>query len=88
MATGTIGFDDKNVSATSTAIHQSSHRSGKRFRQFLRPNGRKVHIAQTPEEHARLKTELHPPEDFDIYIHGTDEHVRLPPSVLSEAGPI
>ncbi len=77
MATTMLdGNEDKAAISTTTTVRERPHHTKKSFRQFLRPNGRKVHIAQTPEEHARLKKELHPPEDFDIYIHGTEEHVR------------
>lgn len=69
------GNEDKGATSTITTARERPHHHKQSFRQFLRPNGRKVHIAQTPEEHARLKKELHPPEDFDIYIHGTEEHV-------------
>jgi hypothetical protein len=80
MAAPANGVEDKSVSATTTTI-ESPHHTGKRFRQFLRPNGRKVHIARTPEEQAQLKEELHPSEDFDVYLHGTEEHAGalLPP---------
>ena len=74
MATNSNEAEDKTAHVTTAAVHESFPHTGKRVRQFLRPNGRKVHIAQTPEEHERLKKELHPPEDFDIYIHGTEEH--------------
>jgi hypothetical protein len=76
MATTAHDIEAKSGAAIITTVHESSHHSGKRLRQFLRPNGRRVHIAQTPEDQARLKKELHPSEDFDVYIHGTDEHAR------------
>ena len=37
---------------------QASHghfHTGRRLRKLLRPNGRRVHIAATPEEHIHLK---------------------------------
>lgn len=77
MATTANVVDDKGGNATTTTALQSISHKSKRFRQFLHPNGRRIHIAQTPEEQARLKKELHPLEDFDIYIHGTEEHVRF-----------
>lgn len=61
-----------------TSIYDGQHHAGRRLRQFLRPNGKKVHIAQTPEEVERLKKTLSPPENFDIYLHGTEEHVSAP----------
>lgn len=56
------------------------HHHGRRLRQFVRPNGKKVHICHTPEEHEIVKKKLlekHPDHDFDLFIHGTPEHVRV-----------
>jgi len=52
---------------------------GRRLRQFIRPDGRKVHICHTPEEHEHVRKRLletSPDHDFDVFIHGTPEHVR------------
>ena len=35
------------------APHANVH-TGRRLKRLLRPNGRRVHIANTPEEHLRL----------------------------------
>lgn len=54
------------------------HHTGKRLRHLLHPSGRRIHIAADPEEHERLKLRLttsEPDEDFDIYVHGSDEHL-------------
>ena len=61
------------------AQHHHHLHTGKRLRKFLRPNGRRVHIAATPEEHVRLKNTLpniEPDENFDLFLHGSDDHVR------------
>jgi hypothetical protein len=61
---------------------QHQHQYGKRLRQFLRPDGRKIHIAATPEEYDQLKRQLSETEadsDFDVFIHGSLEHVPIPP---------
>lgn len=58
-------------------LHVHGH-TGKRIRQLLRPDGRKVHIAQSPEEATTLRrtlTETNEKEDFDLVIHGSPEHV-------------
>lgn len=58
---------------------KASAHHGRRLRKLLRPNGRRVHIAASPEEHDRLRRDLakvEPDEDFDVYIHGSDEHVK------------
>lgn len=46
----------------------------------MRPDGRRIHIAGSPEEHERLRKTLpsiEPDGEFDIYIHGSDEHVSI-----------
>ena len=51
----------------------------RKFRQYLRPDGRTVHVAASPEEAETLKktlsTQLNS-QEFDLLIHGTPEHVR------------
>ena len=48
------------------------------LRRYLRPNGRTVHVASSPEEAETLKKQLshqNHQEEFDLLIHGTPEHV-------------
>ncbi len=63
----------------SSAEHSKGHyHTGHRLRKLLRPNGRRVHIAADPEEHVYLTRTLpktEPDDNFDLYIHGTDEHL-------------
>ena len=62
-------------------IFHHHHSSGRRVKQFFRPDGRRVHIANTPEEHQRLQRHLsvsEPDPHFDLYVYGTPEHVRVP----------
>jgi len=57
------------------------HHTGKRLRHFLRPNGKKVHIAGSPEEADILRKTLsqnEKEEDIDLVIHGSPEHVQFP----------
>ncbi|MCJ1470309.1 hypothetical protein MMC07_008954 [Pseudocyphellaria aurata] len=66
---------------TSTPIFEtaSSHH-GRWLRKLLRPDGRRVHIAGSPEEHERLRRTLstvEPDGQFDVYIHGSDEHLEV-----------
>ena len=42
-----------NTSVLPQAFHAHLH-PGRRLKKLLRPNGRRVHIASTPEEHIRL----------------------------------
>ncbi|KAL8741846.1 MAG: hypothetical protein Q9190_005592 [Brigantiaea leucoxantha] len=63
------------MSTTPTTHH---HLNGRKLRNLLRPNGRRVHIANTPEEHSRLRQSLagiEPDDNFDIYLHGSPEHI-------------
>ncbi len=52
---------------------------GHRLKNLLRPDGRRVHVAASPEEHTTLlKTlaELEPDGSFDICLHGSPEHLE------------
>ncbi|KAF2878191.1 bacterial low temperature requirement A protein-domain-containing protein [Massariosphaeria phaeospora] len=63
---------------THAGHHPHLHRTGRRLRHFLRPDGRKVHIAGSPEEANLLRKTLSTTEkenDFDLVIHGSPEHV-------------
>lgn len=58
--------------------HPHIHHAGKNVRQFLRPDGKKVHIASSPDEANQLRRKLstaNEMEDFDLFIHGSPEHV-------------
>lgn len=58
----------------------SDHHS--RWRQFIHPNGKRIHIAASPEEHEQLRRALiQSGEDteFDLCIRGSPEHVCLNP---------
>lgn len=65
---------------TSPAEHSSGHlHTPRRLKRLVRPNGRRVHIAATPEEHVRLTRSLpniEPDDNFDCYIHGSSEHLE------------
>ncbi|KAI9803543.1 MAG: hypothetical protein M1825_001886 [Sarcosagium campestre] len=61
----------------STPSHHHHH--GRRLKQLLHPDGRKIHIAQSPDEAESLKRKLstgEPAEPFDLYIHGSPEHLN------------
>ena len=69
-------------------LNAPPHHSGKRLRQFVLSNGRRLHIVSTPEEHERVRRTLSAPHrkesdgsedltpevDFDIVISGSPEH--------------
>jgi len=51
-----------------------------RWRQFIHPNGKRIHIASSPEEHEQMKRELadsEPDTEFDLCIRGSPEHVCI-----------
>ncbi|KAI9792970.1 MAG: hypothetical protein M1816_001292 [Peltula sp. TS41687] len=59
---------------TSSGRH---HHNGRRIRQFLRPDGRRVHVAHNPEDAIKLKRHLETTnEPFDVYLHGSPEHLE------------
>jgi len=56
----------------------SGQHTGRRLRQFLRPDGRTVHVAASPEAAETLRRQLsqdHKDAEFDLIIHGSPEHV-------------
>ena len=58
----------------------TSPRNRQRIRHLTHPDGRSIHVVQTPEEHLKLKTELSkttPDGDFDVIIQGTTEHFAI-----------
>lgn len=57
-------------------IHLPGEGHARRLKHFVLPNGRRIHIAPTPEEQARLLKELtheDPSANFDVLIQGTPE---------------
>ncbi|KAI9759129.1 MAG: hypothetical protein M4579_002576 [Chaenotheca gracillima] len=63
-----------------TDEHEAHHgHHGRRLKQFLRPDGRTAHVAMSPDEVEGLKRHLSStmsPEEFDVYIHGSPEHLE------------
>lgn len=64
---------------TTTGItSESHHHRGRRLKHFLLPDGKKVHIALSPEEAESLRKRLetiHKDEPFDLVISGSPEHL-------------
>lgn len=63
---------------TPTGLEYATANHGRWLRKLLRPNGRRVHIAASPEEHEKLRktlTRIEPDDEYDVFIHGSDEHV-------------
>lgn len=79
--------DDASTGVATPAVgnaHEHHHHhldhTGKRIRQLLRPNGKKVHVAGSPEEADQLRKTLSTTEeadDFDLVIHGSPEHLDV-----------
>ena len=64
---------------TPTEHHGGHLHTGRRLRKLLRPNGRRVHVAASPEEHLRLThtlPKIEPDDNFDCYVHGSAEHLE------------
>jgi hypothetical protein len=64
------------VTPTPHHLHLPGQGHARRLKHFVLPNGRKVHIAPTPEDQARLLKELtheDPQANFDVLIQGTPE---------------
>jgi hypothetical protein len=67
-----------STTATQHDHEHHLHHTGRRLRQFLRPDGRRVHIVGNPDEANRLRRELSETtskEDFDLFVHGSPEHI-------------
>ncbi|TAQ88612.1 hypothetical protein B7494_g3044 [Chlorociboria aeruginascens] len=57
----------------------STHHRGHRLRNFILPDGRKVHIALSPDEADKLRRRLNAiqeDEPFDLVISGSPEHLE------------
>lgn len=66
------------LDTVATAPSGRSH-TGKRLRKLHRPDGKRIHIAASPEEHIRLTRTLpniEPDDNFEIHIHGSEEHLE------------
>ena len=61
--------------------HQHPHldRARNRLRHFLHPDGKKIHIADSPQEALKLRQQLqalHHDSEFDVVISGGPEHLE------------
>lgn len=79
MASTTVEIHDER--AVESIKHQGSHHHhrGARLRHLLLPNGRKVHIAPSPEDAIHLKKRLDETEkdqSFDLVVNGSPEHLE------------
>lgn len=71
------GPGSRTTGQSGSGHHHHHHHSGRRLRQFLRPDGRRVHIAHSPEEAEKMKRHLDGGDtEFDLYIHGSPEHLE------------
>ena len=65
--------------ATDYPPHQSHvARARERLRHFVHPDGKKIHVANSPEEANHLRRqlqEIHEAHEFDVHISGTPEHL-------------
>ncbi|KAL6705389.1 hypothetical protein ACN47E_007038 [Coniothyrium glycines] len=59
--------------------HPHLHHTGRRARHLFKPDGRKVHIASSPDEASQMRRKLstaNDNDDFDLVIHGSPEHIE------------
>lgn len=57
--------------------HTVQH-TGQRLKHFLKPDGRRVHVAASPEEKIKIHKNLsaiEPDGNFDVCLHGSPEHL-------------
>jgi len=67
------------ITLASGGTGHGHHHTGKRLRHLLLPDGRKVHIALSPEEAESLRqrlTAIKRDEPFDLVIQGSPEHLE------------
>ena len=71
-----LSFDPSNH--TPAGRHPHVAKARERLRHFLHPDGKRIHIAVSPEEALRLRHQLqqvHKEEEFDVYLSGSPEHL-------------
>lgn len=83
MSTTPIATFDTTSTLAPSQHHRISfghhHRSGKRARHFLHPNGKKIHVASSPHDVENLRRTVEAIEkdgDFELVIHGSPEHIE------------
>jgi len=77
MTSTPVSTSGITLETNSHSPHHGHHR-GKRLRHFLLPDGKKVHIALSPEEADSLRqrlTAISKDEPFDLVISGSPEHL-------------
>lgn len=58
--------------------HQHVAKAKEKLRHFLHPDGKRIHVASSPDEAIRLRhqlSQLHTEGEFDVYVSGTPEHL-------------
>lgn len=76
-------LEKQDLGFTSTAGGQAPQhphlaRVRERLRHFLHPNGKRIHVANSPEDAAHLRrrlAQIHSEDEFDVYISGSPEHL-------------
>lgn len=64
------------ASVQSTISHHHHTRIKERLRHFLSPDGRRIHIALSPEDAESIRKRLEGvAEPFDVHISGSPEHL-------------
>jgi hypothetical protein len=68
---------DTPASATGHGHHHPHihGHAGRRVRHFFSPEGKKIHVARSPDEANNLRKAEGNKDEFDLVIHGSPEHV-------------
>ncbi|KAK5110908.1 hypothetical protein LTR62_005446 [Meristemomyces frigidus] len=81
-----LHFDNEKITtATATKSSRPSHpprhyghEAREKLRHFLHPDGKRIHVASSPEEALQLRKKLsdrHEEHEFNVYISGSPEHL-------------
>ena len=67
-----------STSPTGPHHHHGQH-TAQRLKKLFHPEGKRIHVAHTPEEHEKLRKLLpsvEPDANFEIHLHGSPEHLQ------------
>lgn len=68
---------EKGIESSVSAIRPYAFLTNHRRRHFIAHDGRRVHIASSPQEEETLRQQLSRDDDygFDLYLHGSPGHL-------------
>ncbi|KIV98934.1 uncharacterized protein PV09_09320 [Verruconis gallopava] len=83
---GSHSDDSSTTPTVAQQVHPHHHtgfivHAGQKIKHFVHPkDGRKIHIAQHPEQEQSLRrylSAIHPETSYDIVIHGSPDHIAV-----------